>query len=382
MEVPKYPRFSAPEMKELAIEWALRTGEDQLVIYDLPKSSLENMTMLDTDNLDMNMLDSAFLTGSSSTLDFKHEEREEKRLIFLRSLMKQCFSRDITLKMETMKLLDEEIESLGLSDSLHNSAFKEKAFAVAKARLSAKHFGTKNLTLKSIKRFDYQVALGVLRGGHGGHYEILDLYFDFKNKFWFFLEILQETTQFSMIPPINLEEQQDDGEEVDFSSSTTSQDSVPSSISSSGSLTSTRTMSESTLRSRSSLNSTPQPDQDTGAVKRRGYTLEHGPWLYRISEQGRSARAKRGAWHNITSLASYNKMIIQFQEHSHSHEGKPPIVSIIHYLDKVAVAQWSRIRANEERAEREFLKLIKESGFDDEDIGEPFMKGGRLFTKE
>lgn len=38
------------------------------------------------------------------------------------------------------------------------------------------------------------------------------------------------------------------------------------------------------------------------------------------------------------------------------------------------MGQWDKIKVEEDLAECEFRERLKEQGFDDEDIGEPFMK--------
>lgn len=43
-------------------------------------------------------------------------------------------------------------------------------------------------------------------------------------------------------------------------------------------------------------------------------------------------------------------------------------------MDKVATDQWYALKSQEAQAERETRTLLKEQGFEDEDIGEPYVK--------
>ncbi|KAE8454242.1 hypothetical protein EG329_005167 [Mollisiaceae sp. DMI_Dod_QoI] len=366
------PAFNSYELKELVIEWALRNDPGEFTLYDLPKSSLEDMAMLDTNGLNANMICSTLFAGADLALTLERDERNEHRINFLRTIIGEAI-KDPAVRKEVKEQLDVEIKLHNLTHAKGPDVdFAKKAQAIANARVLSKLPGDEKFILQPQSKFDYEVILNTLRDGHGGQMNPVYLFMEFKNSLWYFLSTLQDATQLSTIPPLYLASQYCDEEQIDFSKSTSSHTSELSSISS-GSLASPKAPSETTLTAEASLDELSKSAHRSDGVEARGYTLDHGPWLYRIVSGRGTSEKKSKRWHNITGVQSFEKMIKSLQEQSQNGE-KDLTVAVVHSLDKAAIDRWNKIKAEGNRAEREFEERLREQGFSNEDIGEPFMK--------
>ncbi|KAF8860465.1 hypothetical protein BDZ45DRAFT_741360 [Acephala macrosclerotiorum] len=367
------------EVKELVIEWILRKNPADFGLYEFPKDSFGGMAMLDTTKLELNELGSALFPGADLSLFLENDDRGAQRF----ELVKDTISTELRkpeIRTKVHELLDEEIKSLGLTGLLGSDVnFNKKAHAIANARVLSKLPGVDEKALPTAqKNYDYAITLATLRAGYGGCVEYTDLFMNYTNELHFFLSTLQENTLCSTIPPedrskLLAELRGDDGEEVvDFSKSTSSQNSQLSSISSTNSIMSIKAMSESTVLATENSEELIQFGEEPAGVKLGGYTLDHGPWLWRFTPEKGTPQKNRGRWHKITGFESYKKMVETVQK---KNLGKKPfVISVVHSMDKFAMDQYHMIRHEEDRHEREYKERMREDGWDDEDIGEPFMR--------
>lgn len=115
MEASKASKFSVFELKELFVEWALRKVPQDFMAYELPpKTRLESMMMLDTNELDVHDNTSLF-TGCSIELNFEHDHVEERRIAFLQSVLGSLAT---SVRAQVKQALEEELKALGLVKSL------------------------------------------------------------------------------------------------------------------------------------------------------------------------------------------------------------------------------------------------------------------------
>lgn len=187
--------------------------------------------------------------------------------------------------------------------------------------------------LKAERKYDFEVVLNTLRGGYGNCQQFICLYFDYKVQFWSFVESLRSATMLSTIPPVDLTKQYSLDEEMDFSRSTSSQGSnsnivsqyiveVPARAGSVSSKVSRENLDES---SRTALKF--QDDQESRITKSRGYTLEHGAWLWHDKSKGIRQ------WREVTDVSSFKKMIAYVEAQSTSNGGSHPAVVLAHVGD-------------------------------------------------
>lgn len=209
-----------------------------------------------------------------------------------------------------------------------------QAHAIANARVLSKLPGVEEKALPTAqKNYDYAITLATLRAGYGACVEYTDLFMNYANELHFFLSMLQDNTLCSTIPPedcskLLAELRGEDEEVVDFSKSTSSQNSQLSSISSTNSIVSIKAMSESTVLAAESSEESTQFAEEPAGVKLGGYTLDHGPWLWRFTPEKGTPQKNRGRWHKITGFESYRKMIDTVQKESLGK--KPLVISVIH----------------------------------------------------
>lgn len=108
--------FSPYEMKELAIEWILRKDPVYYTVYNIPKTSLEDMCFMDADNLDINTIGHTPIPEFNLDPALERNEQEEKRLEFLKELIIKVPSNP-KLSKQINDLMDQEIGILGLTDT-------------------------------------------------------------------------------------------------------------------------------------------------------------------------------------------------------------------------------------------------------------------------
>lgn len=170
---------------------------------------------------------------------------------------------------------------------------------------------------------EFEVILETLQGGYGNLKQSMKLCFEYATDFEDFLETLQEATYRSVIPPNDLKklytfshDSDDEGQTAKntspktdpFSPATSVNRTLAAKTPSSRSTTrdSVRAVSSSSTATTDSLSS--QATVVLPKNKVRGYTLDHGPWLWRHDHPG-----QRKSWTKVFDEKSYYSMLDTLQ---------------------------------------------------------------------
>ena len=165
-----------------------------------------------------------------------------------------------------------------------------------------------------------------LINGHGGSITQNCLYFSYNNSFYHFLRTLQQETIFRSAPPFDLSTHTARLSNTDPESSclSTSHDEILTGAS-------VRKVHRSVHDSRDShaaaSSTSPPSAPNVPRNKEKGYTLDDGPWIYRL----RNGTSNRGPYMILKDEKSYLKMIDDLKETR--KKDIPPdssIVMIIH----------------------------------------------------
>jgi hypothetical protein len=336
-------QYSSQELLELSIEWATLKNPDTFLVHNLSISSLEDMSMFNADDLDM----SSFNATISPHLNLNHfvdrADEEEQGSEFIQSTLLEAF-KSLAVKKEVMQLMDEELKTLGLTDKTDPSVdfskkvshisecfgkilTKSQALAIAQARMISKHSGLDIDDLFGGSKYDFEVQLNTLRGGYANCRERVTIYFDFKVQFWSFLEALQEATALCVIPPPDLRKQYGVGAEDAYSHSAPSKNGKSRIIphfSGGGMAVKAALKDKEVARGSSPTCSRTHRYQKPEARKPRGYTLEHGPWLwYKMSKQQKG-------WEKITDYQSFTRMIYHMEHNPTTLDDGPRSLVMAH----------------------------------------------------
>jgi hypothetical protein len=141
----------------------------------------------------------------------------------------------------------------------------------------------------------FKIYLHTLVGGHGDNFVVTKLFFNYTTPFVYFLAILRDATQLCIIPPIDLYAKYDNRRAYSpepFSNS-------PSRRNSQFNVNLSRRGSPASISRESHTSRLRSP----GA---RGYTLNDGPWIYRIAVRG---SGHQGPNLELSDDRSYSMMI-------------------------------------------------------------------------
>jgi hypothetical protein len=160
---------------------------------------------------------------------------------------------------------------------------------------------------KESKTSVFKIYLHTLVGGHGDNFMVTKLFFNYTTPFIYFLAILRDATQLCVIPPIDLYAKYANRRAYSpepFSNS-------PSRRNSQFNIDQSRRGSPAGIPQ----GSHPGRPRSPGA---RGYTLNDGPWIYRIAVRGSGHQGPslelsddRSYWMMIDTLKTGNREVSQ-----------------------------------------------------------------------
>lgn len=125
------------------------------------------------------------------------------------------------------------------------------------------------------KIYDFKVILTTLKGGYGDYLITTELFFEYANHFSHFLSALKDATQLSVIPPVEINRHY-----------TYERAHSPDKYHGSRSRSRSTIYNDSSRGSPTGRSREPElalPIPKTRNRDARGYTLDDGPWIYRIA---------------------------------------------------------------------------------------------------
>jgi hypothetical protein len=162
----------------------------------------------------------------------------------------------------------------------------------------------------------FKVYLHTLVGGHGDNFVVTKLFFSYTTPFVYFLAILRDATQLCVIPPIDL-----------YAKYTNRRAYSPEPFSNSPSR---RNSQFNVDLSRRGSPARMWQDSHTGRPRSpgaRGYTLNDGPWIYRIAVRG---SGQKGANLELNDDRSYSMMIDTLKTGNTKVSGNEHVVILMH----------------------------------------------------
>ncbi|CAL3968681.1 unnamed protein product [Diplocarpon coronariae] len=271
------------------------------------------------------------------------------------------------------ELLDKELAKLGYpKDMFENHLSKARALAIHRSKDGIIPFDSMEFQEESLEdraKHEFDVLLVTLRGGFPGNIDTQRLYFDFITEYHTFLAVLQDASQLSVIPPVDFNKITKIASptgDFDDEAGQSQQSALELIIPSPANLL--------TMGSGSSFRQSPKEENTD-----RGYTVAHGPWLYRVVRNLEiiSGRGKNGidAWDREIGKdkSSYLAMIDLVKTARRKNPGETITVLIKHSLDEEVCTQWRNHLADEAAEDQRSRENLRAKGLDEE-IGDPFME--------
>ncbi|PBP22911.1 hypothetical protein BUE80_DR006184 [Diplocarpon rosae] len=268
-------------------------------------------------------------------------------------------------------LLEKELAELGYQKDLFEGHLsKARALAIHRSKDGLIPFESTEFQEESLEdrdKHEFDVLLVTLRGGFPGNIATQRLYFDFSTEYHTFLAELQDASQMSVIPPVDVKLTEttspsvESHDEVDQNHQNALEIILPS-----------PTNSLATGSGSSLLQSFKGKNTD------RGYTVAHGPWLYRVVRNLEviSVRQKNGIndWNREIGKdrSSFLTMIDLVKAARRKTPDENITVLIKHSQDEEACTQWRNYLADEAVEDQRSRDDLRANGLDEE-IGEPFM---------
>ncbi|KAL5322709.1 hypothetical protein ACEPPN_010684 [Leptodophora sp. 'Broadleaf-Isolate-01'] len=379
------PRYTAFEMKELLIEFAMRACPNPAMTVNLKDNDLLRAATFDPVEHEAVHIGAPLYTGPNLHTALENQTYEAERNGFLNTIG-DMLAPDKVLQHEIKGMLDEELKQRGHSQFLAMDVPIQRKFViVASARIKAAMLSPDaHDPFNSLRdKYDFIVVLTTLRGGYAGTTQKQRLYFNFpetrddSTSYFTFLARLQEATQLSVIPPLEPGEpyRPSLGPADETETRHNHDEDTGSPVNALGIMLPTPPDSFTTA-------SAPlQPKRDE-----EGYTVKDGAWIYTSKLYQRVVEGKLGLEKDkkVTDKSSYDNMLLVLKSQKvtalNKEKGrvavKPPqgtlIVEITHSMDAAAIKRWTEDQEAEAEEEKRFCSELQAQGFTDDDIGEPF----------
>ncbi|KAH7348479.1 hypothetical protein BKA65DRAFT_550551 [Rhexocercosporidium sp. MPI-PUGE-AT-0058] len=378
------PQYTPFEMKELLIEFAMRSASNPIMTLNLTDNDLLRAASFDPEELEAVHTGGPFYTGPDLHTALEDLTYDFERTAFLMRVGRLLTPNKV-LQQDIQEMLEEEMTQRGLSKYLKETSIQRKIILVAGARVKAAMLLPElhDPLVLSRDKCDFIVLLTTLRGGYAGTTQKHRLYFSFpetgdhSTSYITFLARLQEATQLSVIPPL------EPGEP--YCTSSGPMDEAPVNRNGDEDIgTPVNALGIMLLTPPGSFTTTSTPLQSKGGGK--GYTLNDGAWIYTSKLCQRVVEGKLGPEEDkrLTDKASYDDMLQVLKRQKvffRNNEGgrtaaKPPlgalVVDITHSMDTAAIKKWTEEQEAEAEEEKRFCMQLKGEGFAGEDIGEPY----------
>ncbi|PBP27071.1 hypothetical protein BUE80_DR001991 [Diplocarpon rosae] len=268
-------------------------------------------------------------------------------------------------------LLEKELAKLGYQkDLFEDHLSKARALAIHRSKDGLIPFDSMEFQEESLEdraKHEFDVLLVTLRGGFPGNIDTQRLYFDFSTEYHTFLAELQDASQLSVIPSVDVKLTKTTSSSVEFD------DEVGPNQQNALGIIHPSPTNPLAVGSGSSLRQSLKEK-----ITDRGFTVAHGPWLYRVVRNLEviSVRQKNGVddWNREIGKdrSSYLTMVDLVKAARRKTPDENITVLIKHSLDEEACTRWRKYLADEAAEDQRSRDDLRANGLDEE-IGEPFM---------